>query len=398
MEATKIKKSQSNLYDIPKIKSYNGWIEFIRMQLAISVLFSHIIPWYNIYDNNVYSLLGMVNVLIVQIFQSSGETNPAVLAFIVLSGYCIHRNGFRRHAMDVEQFFVRRFFRILPLLLVGTIAGGFVFNFTKTNPFIPIITSTDTISIGSLLYKISGLFVFFPFENYQNVYQGNAPLITCIVEFWLYMFYPIISFYIMNYGDKVFWCLVCGLVIIGATACLLFPYISPWWNNGSFFSFLIYWWIGAYAVDQGCQIFKKIRPLFVFYAIFSVFLIISPNMLIVVEIKKILFCLLFAILLRKLDKRESPLLLNSLLFKSSFSLYALHVPLICVAMYIGLNLYVTFISIIMSSYLFYLCIEKPSIEYGKNWYKMRLTSSLYQERRKKRSRLAFFGMGKLKAP
>jgi hypothetical protein len=77
-------------------------IDVLRGLLAFWVLGAHLFAWSGTLNQGSIVLTAMFERL-GQLFQSNGETHPAVLGFIVLSGYCIHRTGFRRQAAARSQ-------------------------------------------------------------------------------------------------------------------------------------------------------------------------------------------------------------------------------------------------------------------------------------------------------
>lgn len=357
----------TSILTIPKNSGYNPNISVIRMLLALYVLLAHSIMWYGVYGVEVSNWLQNFNYYAGKLFQSSGETNPAVIAFITLSGYCIHRNGLRIDSMALKAFFVRRIFRIMPMLVIGTLVGGLVFYYLQDINNISAITATTKISFWGLLYKLSGLFAFIPLSYQKLAYQGNAPLVTCSVEVWLYIFYPLFLMLIAKKGEAYFLKLICGISLAGVILYTIFPSIQNWWHNASFFGFLIYWWIGVYAVEPRQELFGNIKFKLIAYILVSVLLIIYPKIFLLVEVRKVQFALLFGGLLYVLDRRTYSLkILNNQFFESGFSLYALHTPLICLALYFNINIYLCLLWAVFTAYLSYMLIERPLINCGKN--------------------------------
>jgi peptidoglycan/LPS O-acetylase OafA/YrhL len=94
-------------------------IDSIRAVLALWVLSSHAIYWTPpIYRGSFgFGLLTRLEWRLRQGQSVVDEAHPAVLSFIVLSGYCVHRNGLRATSTSVRQFALRRIFRIVPVYL-----------------------------------------------------------------------------------------------------------------------------------------------------------------------------------------------------------------------------------------------------------------------------------------
>jgi len=124
---------------------------------------------------------------LVRLFQGHGETHPAVLAFIVLSGYCIHRSGFRRGPADHAGYGIRRFFRIYPVYLAATLFGLVVVTLALGRwPALAYeLSGTKEVDLRCVAAKLAGVSAFAPSLNLCT-FQGNAPLHTVMVEMWLY--------------------------------------------------------------------------------------------------------------------------------------------------------------------------------------------------------------------
>lgn len=109
--------SRSNIFSIPSYNKYNGSITLARIVLSLYVLFGNSVVCYDYYFNDVNPVLRALNLGLYNLFKSPGEINLAVIAFITISGYCIHRQGMRL----AELFLQYRFFRIYPRLLMATV-------------------------------------------------------------------------------------------------------------------------------------------------------------------------------------------------------------------------------------------------------------------------------------
>ena len=92
------------------------------------LLFAHVAFWADAVQGkgSVPSWLTSISNFMVWLFQSRFELNPAVLGFIVLSGFCIHRNGLRSR-IGLGSFAIRRAFRILPVFWLASIFGIVMF-------------------------------------------------------------------------------------------------------------------------------------------------------------------------------------------------------------------------------------------------------------------------------
>ena len=102
-----------NILNNPRRSYRSHAMNLIRFSLTLFVVFVHIVPWYARLNLNVNPYYVILNDAITKIFQPLCETNPAVLGFITLSGYCIHRNGLRVfdfNPYNLKKYFIRRFF------------------------------------------------------------------------------------------------------------------------------------------------------------------------------------------------------------------------------------------------------------------------------------------------
>lgn len=355
----------NTIFSIPKYQERNSLLSILRWFLAGYVLFVHSVPWYSFYGRDIADYLVRINSILSKVFQSSGETCPAVIAFITISGFCIHRNGMRKNAYDLKKYLLRRLFRIFPLLILGTLVSCLVFSLLGNDPKIIGITATNNITVLGLIYKFSGIFAFFPKHYSSLAYQANAPLVTCIVEVWLYISYAVIAKIVLARGDRFLWVTLACVASIGIVFCTIFPKWQNWWHNGSFFGFLIYWWIGVYSLNKANTFFNKFKTFMFLYVLLSLILLfLCPKIFILVEARKILLALLVASLLRWISDRNFGISIQSF-FESGFSMYCLHVPLLCICLVYSVNFYLAFFGILVISYLSYVYIEEPLINLGR---------------------------------
>ncbi len=353
-------------------KSRSHSIDFLRFLLAFWVLLAHMVPWF-LYTNEtsnrgVSKVFFILNLAFVKGFQKYGETHPAVLGFIFLSGYCVHRNGFRFGLpSSFKRFFVRRAFRILPLYWLGILTG--VFLFFKSFALSPLkaaaLLGTSSIGILPILVKFFGISSFIP-SLFKVSYQGNGILTTVMVEIWLYIAYGLIYFLCLRKVPLKKIVLTLGIVwALSFFLVLVYPAYRGWWHNGSFVSFSIYWWLGAYFVE-----FKEKRNFFIkkFIVLASLCVTLSPfiKLFIFSELKKISVVYLIGLLILKIEsrKRDIPSALGSV-GNISYSLYALHGPIIVYCFLIGLNFFSTLTLLFFIVFFVYTFFEAPLMSFGK---------------------------------
>ncbi len=212
------------------------------------VIFVHVVPWTTVAQGSESVALPFqwfANAM-VGLFQPHLETNPAVLMFIVLSGYCIQKSWMNNP--DARSFFVRRAFRILPVFLLGISLGIVGFLFARSiSPLAELLSGTKSIDSGCVIAKTTALAALTP-SFHPCSYVGNAPLLAVMVEMTLYAAFPLLLWF----GRKVTVaacaaCLVVGVIISARGSAGLFN----WWQNSSFYGFLPYWWIGvAFAMKK----------------------------------------------------------------------------------------------------------------------------------------------------
>lgn len=360
--------------DAPRITNRADGIDFMRAILALWVLFSHLLPWATATTGKTNLDLPIrINNLL---FQSNGETHPAVLGFIVLSGYCIHRNGFRRGDANLRVFAIRRFFRIVPVYLLATIAGLLFYTISTTlNPAIGHqLTGTNAISSTCLLIKITGVSVFLP-SFHECSFQGNAPLTTVIVEIWLYALYAFCALFILRRKPASwFWY---GLSLTCLSALLLTTLnlsSTNWWHNGSLLGFALYWWIGAACIDPQATALiarhgKKLAVIWL--ALTAIFiasrLTIYHDFFLLAELRKIIFALGFGWLTHSIDRRQHHIF-SALapLGHAGYSLYAIHAPLLITLLLLGFPWWLAGVCAVATGLLVHEFFELPLQLYGRN--------------------------------
>lgn len=355
--------------------SFSGGIESLRGIAASYVFLCHGIGWIlyagsgdsTVVSRLVLFVLSKINALVTAFYQHNGETNPAVLCFIVLSGYCINRNGFRRGGVfNVKKFIIKRFFRIFPVFILSSIAGLFLFKcgVMLNEKLFMALTATQNVSFENFLVKISGISSFIP-QLHTVSFQGNAPLSTVMVEIWLYILYACIAN--MSYQGYATARIMKYLLLFYG---INFVYVNfstnaiGWWHNGSLIAFSIYWWIGAFYSERSS--YSLVRFSAILYTIFTVLLLFNiTTMFAVVELRKVLFCMLFANLLLYIENKKVVLSKFLFLGKISYSMYAFHAPLTIYLIAAGYGFNIIVPAIIAVSIASYYLIEHPSCILGK---------------------------------
>jgi peptidoglycan/LPS O-acetylase OafA/YrhL len=360
---------QYRFFDKPVDQIRSAGLDKLRFLLALWVLLAHAIGW-GVYTGALNSdgVPSQIGRAFIWIFQRDGETHPAVLAFIVLSGYCIHRNGFRiNRAFLLTAYGVRRFFRIFPVYFLASLLGMvFWFDGVNANALATkALTGTDSITLWGMFIKLTGLSSFVP-SLHTTGWQGNAPLTTAIVEAWLYIFYGFVAWFVAR-GSSVR-ALVFGAVLIW-TITLWYVYLNPkylgWWHNGSFISFAFYWWIGAVLAETQPPRAEKFYAIAVSISLCLIGIGSLGGDVVLVELRKIGLVVFFGSLIQWVDQNwrsESALAKAGL---AGYCIYALHAPLLIILLINGLSLIFAVSTVLMASMLCHLAFERPLLEFGK---------------------------------
>ena len=358
------------LLDAPVSFARSEGIDLVRALFALWVMFAHLVPWAGLVSDGSI-LLRFLFVGLGRVFQPAAETHPAVLGFIVLSGYCIHRNGFRRQEGSPRTYAIRRFFRIVPVYVLASIVG--VLGFLGSSAIAPgtamMLSGTQSISVNCMAAKFTGISVFMP-SFHECSFQGNAPLTTVMVEIWLYALYALIVFTLLRSGkERIFWAWLAVLSTLGAIYAYRHPHLLPWWHNGSLLGFALYWWIGAKFLDPAFrETVRKWRGLtFIGWSIITVCLVLKfPDWPFLPEVRKVMFAILIGSLITEIDLRNFQIFrFGTALGKAGYSIYAFHAPLLVYFLLSGLPWGLVAVLTIGASLVIYAAYEAPFIRLGK---------------------------------
>jgi peptidoglycan/LPS O-acetylase OafA/YrhL len=357
------------MFSQPVDRSRSDGLDALRFLLALWVLLVHVVG-FSLYMNGASSIpvLAWVNQGLVWLFQRNGETHPAVLAFIVLSGYCIHRNGYRQQSnFSLKAFGVRRFFRIVPVywLGVGLGIGLFQASLALNAAAAKALSGTGNISVQCMAVKLLGASSFLP-SLHECSFEGNAPLTTVMVEIWLYALYALVIYAAQKKmtsplmaGLAIFWCVMFGYVLLN-------PGLSAWWHNGSLISFAPYWWLGAYFAEYGPRSIncKHLVRLWLYVGIVLVLVGSLGASLYWVELRKAGLALLIALVIRWLDSgRAVPLLAKA--GAASYDIYAFHAPVLIFLLLNKVNLVWLIVAPLVVGMIGHLVFERPLLEQGR---------------------------------
>jgi peptidoglycan/LPS O-acetylase OafA/YrhL len=361
------------MLDAPIFSRRSDGLDLLRAVLALWVVFAHLVPWSDVVGPSVSAPLPLLWTMrtLGAVFQSAGETHPAVLGFIVLSGYCIHRNGFRRRGGDLGGYAIRRAFRIYPVYVLATLVGIALFILSASiSPTVAgVLAGTAEITGACTAVKLVGLSAIFP-SFHECAFQGNAPLATVMVEMWLYGIYPLlVSLILRQRSERWLWALLALVWLAGVVAMTHRPWLKGWWHNGSLAGFLLYWWIGAKFLDP-----TFIRTTYrwrwalvaAWVALTIALIVIHVQAPIVVEARKLFLALLFGLAIVHIDDRQAALASSiAVLGRAGYSLYAFHAPLLYASLLLGAPWWLALALVLTVGTAMFYAIEQPFIRLGR---------------------------------
>lgn len=300
--------------------------------------------------------------------QPGGETNAGVILFIVLSGYCIHRNRLECLTnKSVIDFYRKRIVRIMPLFLFGTIIGVLFWMLSFNADITSRCTATYAISLRAILLKITGINVIIPFA-YSDTYLGNAPLVTVEVLLYLYAAYPLILLLEENF--RRIWKVLFGLLWALVFLLSFKNGYYNWWNNACVISFLPFWYMGGVSNNHKNKgnLCAKLTISVLLYIVLYILLISVDGgnfditiLYLIAESRKLIMGFIFANIIEFFDV-EKPVKIMTFGLKDigsiSFSLYAVHAPVAIFFIAAGADVMTVLIGIFLSGTVCYILVEK----------------------------------------
>lgn len=357
------------MINAPATNTRSPAIDLLRALLAIWVVLTHVIP-------DTATAGGAIPAVLIQgmswenhFFQPFGELHPAVVCFIVLSGYCIHRNGLRGDHADVKSYGIRRFFRIYPVYLLATAFGiaCFLIDASKTPALAVALSGTPSITANCVAVKLTLINAVDPVQL-TCAYVGNAPLATVMVEMCLYITYPLLLLFVVKrFGEWPLWTGLVALTVLGTAVVLLHPELGNWWQNASVFSFLLYWWIGAKFIDpRFAKLALRYWPWLLLAWLTLSLTPLAHVGLVTGELRKLLMGVLFGVLVVVVDARRYALpAAVQVVGQAGYSIYAFHAPLVYLLLIFGTPWYVVLLSAVALGILGHRLVERPGIVIGK---------------------------------
>lgn len=262
----------------------------------------------------------------------------AVNLFFVLSGYCIHRRGARQLAsnsnaqISLFQFFLRRVWRLYPTYIFALVLTAVVDTFLISSQF---LESTLPNSHSPFTFFMSLLSL----QGIAAPYFGsNGVFWTLSVEIHFYIVYPLLFYISQKYGPYKTLCLT---LVISSTYMMcdyvfsitsMLPYRDGF--NPIFLPYLFMWCFGFYIAEVEAK--RAVLPIrMTLIAIFSFVVTLFAYFIELRSIVNLSSALAFGGLLQWSLSEQGERFWNHSIGRLfawigsfSYSLYALHVPLI----------------------------------------------------------------------
>lgn len=390
--------TETSLVHSPRLTGRAPGLDVLRAVFALWVLVAHVVGW-TFYVSGPDSVASVVRVFFFEVLaptKMTWELHPAVLGFIVLSGYCIHRNGLRENPSDLGPFAIRRAFRILPIYFLATAAGlASIAISSKINSVAgPALHGGIPLTLECIVTKTFLITTISP-AHYNCTWLGNGPLSTVTTEIALYIVYAAVFASLFWRGSRgqvtvITACVSCFLVALMVAARAPFSFqFYQWWQEVSVLGFLPYWWLGALGAQPQVSGFaKRMLPgLLGAYIVLTVGILafgtwkaaspeaINGGAFILSELRKLAFAAAVLGVIACAEnwniKDKNP---AAFIGRASYSIYALHAPIaviLCVAL---CPWWLNVALCIGAGLLLYMFVEKPGIRLGAHLIRMRRRS------------------------
>lgn len=227
-------------------------LDALRGACALVVFLSHWHLWSNFTPHGSFEIplratLDGIYQILGAITWPTGGHHPAVIGFFVLSGFCIHFpfEWKLRHMPAVSpiwwDYFRSRFRRILPVYWVACALGLLFVGIQRAWPAPePLLELHATTTPLHAAVRVGGIAGVFP----EEIFAGNYLLNTVAVEMVMYALYPL--FY--RFAARGAWAgLGAGFLLLHGLAVLLLAWASPYWVFNSVFMLGLFWYGGAWA-------------------------------------------------------------------------------------------------------------------------------------------------------
>ena len=286
--------------------------------------FAHLIPWITVHGSHKSKLLTEINIFsntMTQILQPKGALHPAVVGFLVLSGYVItlgfNQEKFIKNRFSyLKEWSIRRSFRVIPIYILGVSLGVLFFlNLNTENA--KLLTGTNDISKICVFEKLIFISSVSP-TGYPNcAFQGNAPLVTTSAEISLYAIFALTAWAMLRGFSRVAAIVLAvswiSLNILSATYLVNVAFLE-WVTHASSINYVLPWFSGCFLATKSVismsefrNQLKRIIPIsfgFVTLLFFILFFSGSTD-LVVRQTMLVFYSLLFYFLIQFLAKESS---------------------------------------------------------------------------------------------
>jgi peptidoglycan/LPS O-acetylase OafA/YrhL len=359
-------------------------LEGLRFFLAIWVFFAHLVPWHDYSTGtpptNRTGFLDFFQTL-AQVTQPKSSLHPAVIGFLVLSGYVIgvgfdQKAHIRLKYKFVASWLIRRGFRILPVYLLSVLLGALIY-VSLEGADERILTGTQILSYPCLLAKSFSISSFYPGAYPNCAFQGNAPLVTTAAEIGLYFVFVISMVGVLSGFFKLiatllplFW--LAGNLIVAFNSTN--PSLLEWWTHASAINYIFPWFAGMilafFEKRENISYLKMLQRNFgiVVFILFLTYFLRSNHSIdfYVRQLMLVFWTLVFYFILKVFPKKvtrfQSQL---NFLGGISYAIYAVHAPLAIYLLFKGFNFISIICIVFLICFLIYFFYEKPIRRLGR---------------------------------
>jgi peptidoglycan/LPS O-acetylase OafA/YrhL len=354
-------------------------LSILRLILAGWVLLAHLVPWYFfVAGRSIGSVQTIIDTSL--LLQPGGALHPAVIGFLVLSGFVITQgfglsDSLKLNRLKLRPWAIRRFFRIYPIYLLGTALGGLLFFFQDVEIYRQL-SGTNALSFRCLALKATGLQAAFPVSWPGCLFQGNAPLVTTSSEIALYVVFGLLVYVGLR---KSRWVLVFGAlgftwVISTFFVFLLSPTViglSSYWTHASPVNYILPWFAGASLAFMKFPKRHISIPLVIFAISLGALLSLSNQErttsldIMIAQCQLVLFTAFWVVVVQKLIEVRQISYKVAEALEFSYPLYALHAPIGMFMLICTSNFWIALTSILAVSIFVHYFLERPVRNFGR---------------------------------
>lgn len=229
-------------------------VDVLRGLCAGVVFLSHWHVWsrftpQNGFEQSVQAGLAWIYDLVAWLTWPIGGNHPAVIAFFILSGFCIHspNTGKARSGSEApvwRGYYRRRFLRIMPVYWSAALLGFLYLACFRLLPSPDALLSLHAEGTPAhLAVRVAGIAGIYP----QEVIAGNYLLNTVSSEILMYAVYPL--FFAETLRPRGWLKLGAFFLLLHVGSLSLLPFVSPYWLFNSVAMMGIFWFLGALVAE-----------------------------------------------------------------------------------------------------------------------------------------------------